>query len=95
MGYPATYEFGQTAYQSTFGVSSYRRPLIQRLTPLAYFCIGLFAVFTIACASLLLNQAAESTNGTELLSSRVKSPPEIVITYYKPVSVSTVVQSQP
>ena len=59
------------SYRPTYRVSPYRRPLLQRLTPLAWFVVALAVIGLLGGGAVLVYRASEARNGTELLADRL------------------------
>jgi hypothetical protein len=58
-------------HRSTFEVSADKRPLFQRLTPLAWVIIGLVSLVVVGVLAITVPQLLSNDNETELLAERL------------------------
>ncbi len=82
-----------TDYRPTFRESGYRRSVVNRLTPLTRFLLGLGVLALFAAAFLAVNRLSNSGNGTQMLSDVMPFQPEVTI-YQQAVPTTAVTAPQ-
>ncbi|MCL4505279.1 MAG: hypothetical protein M1434_12160 [Chloroflexi bacterium] len=79
-------------YRPTFRESGYRRSIVNRLTPLTTFLLGLGILALFAAAILVISHLLGAGNGTENLSDAMPFQPEVTI--YQQPAPTAVSQAQ-